>query len=195
MLNVKKLIDSTLGNIMIEDLNVDVDGVLYDYTSAMAKMDGFDYQGRWFEYIQSQGLTLAQYIALKFDEHAMNGVFLNGNVCDGAHELMSSLNILKKKYGVRINILGALPHKKPYVETVRCHKMQFLKTNNLIQYVDNVILVDGSKSKVNYANKTSLLIDDYPVTKERYDNAGGNMILHRSVKSTLKELESYGFIL
>ena len=60
----------------INTLNVDIDGVLYDFTAQMAFMDGFKYQGRWFEHIQNQSMKLHEYIAVKFDDYAQNGLFL-----------------------------------------------------------------------------------------------------------------------
>lgn len=179
----------------INTLNVDIDGVLYDFTAQMALMDGFKYQGRWFEHIQNQNMKLHEYIALKFDEYAQNGLFLHGKVCDGAHELVSVLSLLKSKYNLQLNILGALPYDKPYGNTVRCHKISFLKSNGLWDKFDDIIFVEGSKSKLQYANDTSILIDDYPRTKKRFDELNAPMVLYKNPESTILELKKYGLVL
>lgn len=176
----------------INTLNVDIDGVLYDFTAQMALMDGFKYQGRWFEHIQNQNMKLHEYIAVKFDDYAQNGLFLNGKACDGAHELVSMLCLLKNKYNLQLNILGALPYDKYYGNTVRCHKIAFLKSTGFWSKFDDIIFVDGSKSKLQYANQTSILIDDYPRTKVRFDELNAPMVLYKNPEATMLELEKYG---
>lgn len=178
---------------IIDTINIDMDGVLYDFTGQMAVMDGFDYAGRWFEYVQDQNLSLHEYIVSKFDEYAPNGLFLNGNLCTGAIELLFHVDKLRTKHGLKVNILGALPHNKPYANIIKEHKLSFIKRLDLNYYFDDIILVDGSKSKLKYANKNSILIDDYPATKSRYDKIGGNMILHKNTKNTINELNKYSF--
>lgn len=178
---------------IIDIINIDMDGVLYDFTGQMAVMDGFDYTGRWFEYVQSQNISLHKYISLKFDEYAPNGLFLDGNLCNGAMELILHVNDLREKYNLKINILGALPHNKSYANIVKEHKLSFINRHNLNQYFDDIILVDGSKSKLKYSDKNSVLIDDYPATKIRYDKIGGNMILHKNTKDTINQLSQYSF--
>lgn len=174
-------------------IRVDLDGVLYDLIAQFAKMDGYDYQGRWFEYIQSLNMTLHEYMKIRFDEFSEAGLFLNGNPCDGAFELVNYLVALKKKYNITIEILGALPHDKPYVNKVRCHKLAFLKKYRLYDKFDDIILCDGSRSKLNYADKKYILIDDFPKTKVRFDEAGAPMILYKNARDTINELANvYG---
>lgn len=179
----------------INNLNVDIDGVLYDYAAQMASMDGFKYQGRWFEYIQNNGYNLHDYMRVKFEEYAEHGLFLNGKPCDGAHDLVSMLTLLKNKYNLKLNILGALPYDKSYSNTVRCHKVSFLKTYGLWDKFDEVIFVNGSRSKTDYANSQSILIDDYPRTKKRFDDLNAPMVLYRNPSDTMKELEKFGLTL
>ena len=179
----------------ISTINVDIDGVLYDFTAQMASMDGFKYQGRWFEHIQNQNMKLHDYIVVKFDEYAQNGLFLNGKACDGAHELVSMLSLLKSKYNLQLNILGALPYNKPYSNTVRCHKISFLKAKGFWSKFDDIIFVYGSKSKLQYANDTSILIDDYPRTKARFDELNAPMVLYKNPVDTMKELAKFGLTL
>jgi hypothetical protein len=91
--------------------------------------------------------------------------------------------------------LGALPYNKPYNNTVRCHKISFLKAKGFWSKFDDIIFVYGSKSKLQYANDTSILIDDYPRTKARFDELNAPMVLYKNPVDTMKELAKFGLTL
>jgi hypothetical protein len=55
----------------------------------------------------------------------------------------------------------------------------------------NVIIVYGKENKIPYANKFSILVDDMPITIQRWKEKGGYGILHRAsnYKKTIEDLE------
>ena len=192
------MVADTIGALMIyTDINTDSDGVLYDFTTAFARMDGYDYVGRWFEMIQSKNMTLFEYMDHngKFDTFSKDGLFKVGNPCNDANRLLNHLYELRNTYNLKLNILSALPYNKSYVDIVRKDKMEFFERMGILELFDNIILCNGSKDKLNYANKHSILIDDFDRTETRFKNINAPFILHRSFKDTKSQLDKYGLSL
>jgi hypothetical protein len=67
-------------------------------------------------------------------------------------------------------------------------KKIWLKKNN----IECEAIFEEQKQK--YANENSILIDDYEKNIQKWENAGGIGILHKSTILTIKELTYYGII-
>lgn len=73
-------------------------------------------------------------------------------------------------------------------------KLQWLKNNGIEKQIGREnIIIDSDKHKYVKDNGKSILIDDTPEKIEKWMNANGTGVLHKSTLETLKELSNYGF--
>jgi 5'(3')-deoxyribonucleotidase len=92
--------------------------------------------------------------------------------------------------GVEVIILSCAT--KANYELVSYHKTEWLKDHGLSKF--KAIFTKTKAEKAYYAAPDRLLIDDSPGCVEPYAMAGGPVILHKSGKETIEQLEKMGVI-
>jgi 5'(3')-deoxyribonucleotidase len=106
------------------------------------------------------------------------------------NELIKKIYQMKKKYNFKIGILGSTGREDNHVEFEK-QKRGWLEKQDLIKFLnsEHIIFVAGKKYKSNYANPTSILIDDTSVNVDNFKKNGGYSILHQNNSQTLKQLK------
>jgi 5'(3')-deoxyribonucleotidase len=106
------------------------------------------------------------------------------------NELIKKIYQMKKKYNFKIGILGSTGREDNHVEFEK-QKRGWLEKQDLIKFLnsEHIVFVPGKKYKSNYANPTSILIDDTPVNVDNFKKNGGYSILHQNNSQTLKQLK------
>lgn len=98
------------------------------------------------------------------------------------------LNHVSRLNGVTIEILTSMgTHDPTQGAAARYQKLNWLESKN-IPYKAN--FVHNKKEKANYANSTSILIDDSVGCIGPFDAAGGFGILHTNASNTIRILDS-----
>ena len=180
----------------LKTIYVDLDGVLYDFIGAVANIDGYSYQGRWFEYLLKNNFEYQPYIWDNFDKFVDSKVFLTGEMLPDAKYLLNELVTIAENCDIQLVLLGALSEKSNKHSDILEQKIEWLNYKRFMDAVsiadlfDDVIFVDGSKDKIKYAGPDSILIDDFDRTQTQYQEAGFPFILHRNAQSTIDQLNT-----
>lgn len=93
----------------------------------------------------------------------------------------------------KVNLLGALPAKSAHKSLIKKDKIEWLNNNGLRYYFDEIIYVNGSRSKIDYGGPNSILIDDFPKTQGSFKEKGYPFILHKSAKETIEHLNWFEY--
>ncbi len=172
-------------------VNVDLDHVLYDLYGTIATIEGYASVDEMEKAVfYHEELDLYTYMKENFNHYIDLEVFLIGGPMPGFKDMLDHLVSLKEKHGFQLNLLGAHPRDHEKTDMIVHHKTEWLKKNGIYDYFDDVIFVNGSKSKVKYANDHSVLIDDYKVTEQRFKDIGAPFILHTSAESTISQIDA-----
>lgn len=150
---------------------VDMDGVVANFDQGF-----YDATGKWPKDISHEELK-----ALKKQLVAEGDFFYNLKPMPGAKQLWNYVN----KYNAKI--LTATGDTEP--DKVATEKRRWAKK---ILGVSNIIVVRKLPMKAEYANPTSILIDDREKALKPWKNAGGIGIHFTDVASAIKQLKSLG---
>mgnify|MGYP003704745661 CR=1 FL=1 len=112
-----------------------------------------------------------------FENFIKTGNFATLDLMPDAKALLSYLRTLK----VPIEILSSTGMKKNHTEVSRQKEIWLNK--HKIAYPTN--FVAGKQLKKNYADATSIIIDDTPSVIEQWRQAGGVAILHTDADTTI----------
>lgn len=176
---------------MMEILNVDSDGVLYNLTDHLSYMDGYSYQQYWIDKANERGMKLSDYYSERMNDHIPNGLFLHGRPMVDAERLLDHVYDIKMKTGVKLVCLTAGPHGHPQFDIVERDKKQWFKDIGFDKYFDEIIVTDGSHGKLEHSSEKSILIDDHTGSQRRFKEKNFPFILHRNTKQTIEELKKY----
>lgn len=186
---------------MLDDVNIDLDGVIYDFIRKLAEMDGYSYCGNWYGMIEKSGMSFQQYIKQRISYHHRNGLFRDGDILMDGAKLLRDMFKYREKYGFKIKILSTVGNTNNYlssesVEQITNDKIIWLKNtilDNDVIYnkVDDVIITNTSHDKLLHVNDNSILIDDHMGTEKRFREANKNFILHRNYIDTMTEFQLY----
>lgn len=102
----------------------------------------------------------------------------------GAFLLYSKINELSKVYNFDIKILSSVG----FDSGIQGKKNWILKNTNI--NLDNIIIVKKSNQKCNYANPSSILIDDDIENINDFKKFFGKAILHKNAKATFQEVKN-----
>lgn len=155
---------------MINQIYIDLDGVLADFDKKAKEILGDDYKNLSAnEFWDGVG--------------KVDNLFLNLEPLDNYKTL---LNYLESTH-IPLAILTAVPYSTGKLSTCREDKVAWVR-----KYVSETIpvyTVVGGAKKAKYATQNSLLIDDMERNTNAFTNAGGNAILHTSIPKTLTILQ------
>lgn len=86
-----------------------------------------------------------------------------------------------------------MPAKSAHKSLIKKDKIEWLNNNGLRYYFDEIIYVNGSRSKIDYGGPNSILIDDFPKTQGSFKEKGYPFILHKSAKETIEHLNWFEY--
>lgn len=155
---------------IIEKIYFDMDGVLADFDRGMEELCMMEKQ--------KQGETEA-----KSDDELWNAIRSVDNFYDRLQPVFGAVDMftaIYSLYGDRCEILSAVP--KPYrnVPTARGDKIKWVKRLLSDQVVVN--LVYRAEKKKFAKSKGCVLIDDYQINIDEWNEAGGTGILFESAE-------------
>lgn len=174
---------------MYNVLNLDSDGVIYDLTGQLARMDGYSYMRYWFDQAHIRGMSYNDYFTERMNAQIPNGLFYKGNALHDAEHLLEHLVLIKLKYNIKLNLLTAAPHDSPLFEEVKRQKLDWYKKVGYDVLFDELIVTNGSWGKLDYSHEKSILIDDHIGSQRRFNEKNYPFILHRSTKDSIQQLE------
>ncbi len=153
---------------MINNIYLDMDGVIANFDKGYSAIYGLNCRddpndNHWYEFVANNG-------------------FYNLETCEEFDILINKLNTLKCK----LNILSCAGTRSNY-EDVKEQKIKWLEKNNLGHL--HSIFTKTKLEKSNYANDSSLLIDDSVPCIDPFKNKGGYGILHQTVSQTISQLD------
>lgn len=186
---------------MINTVYLDLDGVLYDLLKSLALFDGYDVFDEWLDLINNSPMTFQQYISEAMLKYRMNSLFSKGDILPDGERLIIDLIEYKKKYDFKLVILtalyGSMDHyseeSKLRISYDKMVWLQNTKVNgkSIYDHVDEIIIVNTWKNKVEYATDDSILIDDYVGTKMMFDQADMKFIHYQNYEDSITELKSH----
>lgn len=153
-------------------LFLDMDGVLVDYASGYRKnFVGSPNSTKEEFYYQSKVAFWAK----------MDWIVGGKELYQAAKDLFEGVYILSSS-GTQDPLKGKIADEG---------KRLWIKKNMPDMSMDRVFIVPGKERKPDYASKTSILVDDMPITIKLWNAAGGYGILHKAnhYKNTIEELE------
>lgn len=162
---------------MIKTIYLDMDGVICNFIGRYEELfemgpdearDRKEFSSQWAKFV-----TTEQFKTLDW--------------WPGGQRLLHFISTIKN---VNVEMLTSSGGAK-FHDLVTEQKLFWLKSNN-INYKANV--VPGRKLKAQYADSTTLLIDDTPDVIEGFVDAGGHGILHKDVDDTIKKIQSLIYI-
>lgn len=174
---------------MYNVLNLDSDGVIYDLTGQLARMDGYSYTRHWIEQAHIRGISFNDYFTERMNYHIPNGLFYEGISLYDAEHLLEHLVLIKLKYNIKFNLLTAAPHDSPLFEEVKRQKLEWYKKVGYDVLFDELIVTNGSWGKLDYSHEKSILIDDHIGSQRRFNEKKYPFILHRSAEDSIQQLE------
>jgi len=158
---------------MITKIYLDMDGVLCDFEKkfteyygflSLAKRDRKEWSRDWEDFIlNKKGFEKLDWFP-------------------GGQELLNHVRNTK----LPVEILSSAGGKK-FQGEVTAQKIKWLRKHG-INYKANI--VSGRKKKAEYATPEKVIIDDTPDVISSFSKAGGQAILHKDVKETIKRLET-----
>lgn len=157
---------------MIKKIYLDMDGVLCNFEKkfteyygalSLAKRDRKEWSKDWEDFVKhKKGFEQLDWFP-------------------GGQQLLDAVRQSK----LPVEILTSSGGQKFHGE-VTAQKIKWLKKHG-INYKANV--VPGRKHKAEYATPETLLIDDTEEVIKHFTNAGGQGILHKEIRDTLKKLD------
>lgn len=175
-------------NNVIDTVQLDMDGVLVDLDSTLARIDGYTCPLAWFRaYFKGSDEDSIRH----FYYEKIKASLFDKKVFEEAEPMqdfmqMFSFILRLKSNGYKVNILSS-KMKNELSDEVYRQKMIWLERQNLTKIVDNIYIVNGQEDKVNYSSDKSLLIDDLQYTCQIMSEHGLKSINHRSATQTIKE--------
>ncbi len=159
---------------MIEQIYLDMDGVLCDFEKAAVEKNILDLKTRQVDWdtLRSEGATFWEELEWKSE----------------GQKLYKFLELFCKEHKIDLCILSSVPGNAG-----KEGKRAWVKNNTNIPSI-NVCVVNKAFMKQRYASETSLLIDDYSKNIREFIQGGGNAIKFRNdseeVIDKIKELVS-----
>jgi FMN phosphatase YigB (HAD superfamily) len=159
---------------MIKLIYLDMDGVLCDFEkrfvelyglTSLGKRDKKQWSNDWKDFIVNKK------------------AFETLDWFPGGKELLA---FIRKHPEIHVEILSSSGGEKFHGE-VTAQKIKWLRSHG-INYKANI--VSGRKKKAEYATPEKVIIDDTPDVISSFSKAGGQAILHKDVKETIKRLET-----
>lgn len=157
----------------VTQIYLDMDGVIADFNKRYKELYGMN---------PREAEKHSQFDAL-FTEFIANGNFESLDLMPGA---MDAINYLRKLH-VPTQILSSTASEKRY-DAISKQKMIWLQKHGI---TFNPIFVPGKKYKKEYANPTSIIIDDTESVIDDWKAKGGIGILHKDWPATLAILGLY----
>lgn len=159
---------------MIEEVNVDLDGVLVDFERTALAIAGF----------MPTDKEKRKAFWNKVGAHVKSGgsFFKDMSPLEDAFELW---DYVKKHNTVICSATGS-------VRGAAAEKTEWVRKHLGDSYAATARLVPDAKDKAQYAKPTVILIDDRAKAIDPWVAAGGIGILHTSAASTIARLKEYG---
>lgn len=171
---------------------IDLDCTIYDFYGAIRKINGYDCHYRMSEHIFSTyNIQMIDYVKLNFNSLVDKGLFDVGPCLGRAEEYLVKVRELCDAHNVELKILGALPYNSSISSKIEESKINWMKKENIYKYFDDIIFVNGSRSKILYGSNDSILIDDYPSTEKSFNLKGYPFILHKNWKDSYTKLTNF----
>ena len=156
---------------MIDQIYLDLDGVLADFPKSAKILMGNDYEklsnDDFWKYVNS-----------------VDHIFLH---LDPMPKYKTLLNYLESTK-IPLAILTAIPRPTGNLKTAEEDKIAWVRKH--LSETIPVITVIGGSNKAKYATPTSLLIDDLKSNIDAFIQAGGQAILHTSISRTIVDLHT-----
>lgn len=174
---------------MYNVLNLDSDGVIYDLTGQLARMDGYSYIRHWIAQAHIRNMSYDEYFTERMNAQIPNGLFYEGPALYDAEDILEHSVVLKETHKIKLNLLTAAPHDSPLFEEVKRQKLDWYKKVGYDVLFDELIVTNGSWGKLDYSHENSILVDDHYGSQLRFNKKNLPFILHRSAKDSILQLE------
>lgn len=175
---------------MIKEVLVDMDGVLVELRRTLMEMDGYDCPLTWESELKSRMRNPKDdFFFISMEKNVKHDCFYRAYPMPDFSIMKEMIHDLKNR-GLQVSILSSVGTSKNMVDSIREQKTEWLKKHfgNIDEIFHKVHLVQGAKDKLNHANKSSILIDDYIKTYERFSANDLPVILHTSATETKSQL-------
>jgi len=178
---------------MIKQIYLDMDGVLVDQYSVLAKLINLTTEqfNEELKNCTTKGTKEAFIIPLILQSIKTKGFEL-APPTDFYKVVVEQLLPACKNKNINVQILSSAMSPNNHNSDIVQQKIKWLKTHNLDHLQAHFPL--GSKLKQTYATSDSLLIDDYERNVTQWIEKQGVAILHTNVETTLLELNKYGIL-
>ena len=169
----------------LKTIYFDLDGVLADFFGRIKQL-------------KPDGISLQDYTQEVFEKNTkLSKEFWNQMDYSTLGVLAPGVKLLKwvvaqkeKEANIKIVILGSTGSKKFHARS-KAQKLEWLKTNDLKKYFDELIFVPGKSHKRKYANSKSFLIDDTKINIEQFIEDGGSALLYKNYTTTKKAIQKF----
>lgn len=158
---------------MIDKIYLDMDGVLCDFDKRFVEVHSIDPNSVRGTFTESAA----------WQQFVGEGHFATLDWFPGGLQLWKYVSSL----GVPLEILSSSGGHKFY-ETIAEHKTTWLRDNGINIPVN---IVPGKRYKRDFADSAHILIDDTERNVVEFVEAGGIALLHKDVKTTIKNLELF----
>lgn len=166
----------------ITKIYLDMDGVLTDFNGGVQELCGITPVdiGK-----ASQKYTDALFEAMSKVPH----FYYKLKPLPGAAKLF---NMLRAKYGDKVEILSGVPKPERGIETAEEDKRRWVR--DLLSPEVTVNLVFGAEKSKYCKDKSYILIDDFERNIKRWENSGGTGILSKNTLITIKQLKEMSIL-
>jgi hypothetical protein len=163
---------------------LDLDGVIVDFRTQYKKINGV-----YPDDVYAPGKAPTPEKTKYWNAYVNAAGFEDAPVLNGAPELLAGITKLMKEGRIHLVEICTSAGGKERFEDATRQKKVWLELHGLGDLVAHIVQNGYKKADVIDKKFTDILIDDTENIVENFRKHGGIAILHKSVDSTLKELE------
>lgn len=180
----------------VKTVYLDMDGVVYDFYKAYARLRGYEYSFTWFYATHDAREELDEYFLNITKEKENYGLFSQLDCyIDGSFELIDRIIELKNEFGFELKVLTAVPEmvNVEMLEEFSKQKRHFMYSvfSDKIEHFSDVCISNGRIDKRRFMKDGCVLIDDHLHTHLEFKELGYGSVYHKNVNQTIQDLMDY----